>query len=98
MGSKKNILPLGNTNSSNKCGIFNSRQYYKGTSFKMSGEWKDETNYFNDEYIVDFVAYKGALLSCSKSHLSSATTEPVLIKIQKVKLQEFSQMNIEHLF
>lgn len=64
----------------------------------MSGEWKDETNYFNDEYIVDFVAYKGALLSCSKSHLSSATTEPVLIKIQKVKLQEFSQMNIEHLF
>lgn len=80
MGSKKNILPLGNTNSSNKCGIFNSRQYYKGTSFKMSGEWKDETNYFNDEYIVDFVAYKGALLSCSKSHLSSATTEPVLIK------------------
>ena len=46
----------------------------------MSGEWKDETNYFNDEYIVDFVAYKGALLSCSKSHLSSATTEPVLIK------------------
>lgn len=91
MGSKTNIIPGGITSSSNNCGIFNSRQYYKGTSFKMSGEWTIDTNYFNDEYIVDFIAYGGALLSCTKSHISTDENKPVLIKNEEGEVTGIQQ-------
>lgn len=61
-------------------GTCNSRDFYKGTSFKMVGEWSSDTHYFNNEYVIDFVSYKGALLSCAKSHLSSSVNTPVLTK------------------
>ena len=38
-----------------------SRDFYTGTSFKMS-TWDLNTLYFNDENIIDFVSYEGCLL------------------------------------
>lgn len=75
---KCNIL-LNNdlTNARDYYGVYHSRDFYKGTSFKMSGVWAPNTHYFNDEYIVDFVTFVdpetkvGVLLSCNKSHLST---------------------------
>lgn len=67
-------------------GTSQSRDLYKGTSFKMSGEWKVNTHYFNDERIIDFVVYKDnnnrrALISCTKCHISTenGTDVPKLI-------------------
>ena len=37
------------------------------------------THYFNDEYIIDFVAFEGALLSCTRSHTSSSLNMPELV-------------------
>lgn len=64
--------PTDLTNSREYYGMYNSRDFYRGTSFKMSGEWAPNTHYFNDEYIVDFVSYQGALLSCVRGHISTS--------------------------
>lgn len=56
----------------------NSRDFYTGTSFKMSA-WDFNTWYFNDENIIDFVSYKGCLLYCKRSHISSESNEPAPI-------------------
>lgn len=66
-------------NSREYYGAYNSRDFYKGTSFKMAGEWITNTHYFNDEYIVDFVSFEGALLSCTRSHTSSSLNMPELV-------------------
>lgn len=50
---------------------FNTRDYYKGTSFRMVGAWAPNVHYYNDDYTVDFVSYKGALLYCTKDHTST---------------------------
>lgn len=55
-----------------------SRDFYTGTSFKMS-TWDLNTRYFNDENIIDFVSYEGCLLYCTRSHISSESNEPVPI-------------------
>lgn len=65
------VPPTDLVNSREYYGMYNSRDFYRGTSFKMAGEWAPNTHYFNDEYIVDFVTFKGALLSCTCSHISS---------------------------
>lgn len=49
---------------------------YRGTSFKFSPTWTPSTYYYNDDYIVDFVAYNGSLWACTRSHLSSTGTVP----------------------
>lgn len=72
----------------------NSRDYYKGTSFKMSGEWTVDTHYFNDDFIVSFVSFSGALLSCLQNHQSSEYNKPELIyddqeKIVGIKPNEY---------
>lgn len=67
-------------NSREYYGAYNSRDFYKGTSFKMAGEWITNTHYFNDEYIVDFVSFEGALLSCIRSHTSSSLNMPELVR------------------
>lgn len=72
--------PTDLTNSREYYGMYNSRDFYRGTSFKMSGYWTPNTHYFNDEYIVDFVAWDGALLSCVRSHISSESNRPVVVK------------------
>ena len=53
-----------------------SMDAYRGTSFKFSKQWAVKTHYFNNEYIIDFVAYNGSLWACSKSHLSSEDNYP----------------------
>lgn len=81
MKRSNNITPPTDlTNSREYYGMYNSRDFYKGTSFKMSGYWTPNTHYFNDEYIVDFVAWDGALLSCVRSHISSESNRPVVVK------------------
>lgn len=78
---KNNILPtIDLQNSREYSGAYNSRDFYKGTSFKMVGEWITNTHYFNDEYIVDFVSFEGALLSCIRSHTSSSLNMPELVR------------------
>lgn len=78
---KNNILPVTDLqNSREYVGAYNSRDFYKGTSFKMAGEWITNTHYFNDEYIVDFVSFEGALLSCIRSHTSSSLNMPELVR------------------
>lgn len=78
---KSNILPtIDLQNSREYSGAYNSRDFYKGTSFKMAGEWITNTHYFNDEYIVDFVSFEGALLSCVRSHTSSSLNMPELVR------------------
>ena len=77
---KNNIQPnIDLQNSREYVGAYNSRDFYKGTSFKMAGEWMTNTHYFNDEYIIDFVAFEGALLSCTRSHTSSSLNMPELV-------------------
>lgn len=74
---KTSILPdIDLQNSMEYYGMYNSRDFYKGTSFKMSGEWSANTHYFNDEYIIDFVSWDGSLWACQRSHLSSVGNEP----------------------
>ena len=78
---KINIQPdIDLQNSREYYGAYNSRDFYKGTSFKMAGEWITNTHYFNDEYIVDFVSFEGALLSCIRSHTSSSLNMPELVR------------------
>lgn len=81
MKRSNNITPPTDlTNSREYYGMYNSRDFYRGTSFKMSGDWTPNTHYFNDEYIIDFVAWDGALLSCVRSHISSESNRPVVVK------------------
>lgn len=49
----------------------NSRDYYKGTSFRYSGVWEAGKLYSNDTYFVDYVSYNGSLWVCLKSHYAS---------------------------
>lgn len=51
-----------------------SRDYYKGTSFRWAGEWESGKLYSGDEYYVDFVSYEGALWVCVHTHFG--TTAP----------------------
>lgn len=77
---KNNIQPnIDLQNSREYVGAYNSIDFYKGTSFKMAGEWMTNIHYFNDEYIIDFVAFEGALLSCTRSHTSSSLNMPELV-------------------
>ena len=52
----------------------------KGKSIEYSGEWSDKFVYYsNDCFKQDLVVYKGCLLICKKSHLSTPDTIPVLL-------------------
>ena len=59
--------------------MYSSRDFYRGTSFKMAGAWTPDTHYFNDEHIIDFISCEGALLYCLRGHLSSEWNKPNLI-------------------
>lgn len=76
----KNILPdVDLLNSREYYGAYNSRDFQKGTSIEMSGEWQPGVHYFNDEYYISFTSYQGALLSCKRSHIANSNNEPKLI-------------------
>ena len=66
-------------NSREYYGAYNSKDLYKGKSFNMAGAWSPDVHYFNDDFITDFVVYKGSLLSCVRSHQSSSANEPELL-------------------
>lgn len=53
-----------------------SQDYYQGKSFNYAGEWRAGMHYVNDQYVQDFVTYKGSLLACQRSHISSCDNEP----------------------
>ena len=60
----KNIKPDIDLQNSIECSrITESREYYKGKSFNFANEWHSGINYFNDNYVTDFVSYKGTLLA-----------------------------------
>lgn len=76
----KNIKPdIDLQNSIERSRITESREYYKGKSFNFAKEWQPGINYFNDNYITDFVSYKGTLLVCRRTHLSSNSNRPELL-------------------
>lgn len=47
--------------------ILESRDFYKGKSFRYS-EWRQGHTYYNDEWYTDFVSYEGVLLACQATH------------------------------
>lgn len=54
----------------------NSRDYYKGTSFRWAGEWEVGRLYSNDTYFVDFVSYEHNIWVCIKSNYASNGNKP----------------------
>lgn len=78
---KNSLIPdIDLQNSREYIGAYNSKDFYKGTSFRMAGEWTTGVHYFNDEYVVDFISFEGTLLSCTQSHVASSLNAPELIK------------------
>lgn len=77
---KKNIIPdINLQNEIQKNKILNSRDFYKGKSFRFAHEWHDGITYFNDEFYTDFVVYKNVLLACKNTHTSNSLNVPVII-------------------
>ena len=77
---KKNIIPdINLQNEIQKNKILNSRDFYKGKSFRFLHEWHDGTTYFNDDFYTDFVVYQNVLLACSNTHTSNSSNVPVII-------------------
>ena len=75
----KKITPnLDLQNSIQRDRILESRDFYKGKSFRYLGVWERGHMYFSDEWFTDFVSYEGALLACSHTHTSA--NEPELIR------------------
>lgn len=77
--SNVNVIIDNAINSQDYYRMYSSRDFYKGTSFKMAGAWTPDTHYFNDEHIIDFISCEGALLYCLRCHLSSEWNKPNLI-------------------
>ncbi len=46
---------------------FNTKDFYKGTSFRYNYEWSPGTHYFHDEYIIDFVSHNGIMYVCKET-------------------------------
>lgn len=77
--SNVNVIIDNAINSQDYYRMYSSRDFYRGTSFKMAGAWTPDTHYFNDEHIIDFISCEGALLYCLRGHLSSEWNKPMLI-------------------
>lgn len=77
--SNVNVIVKDAVSSQEYYNMYSSRDFYRGTSFKMAGAWAPNTHYFNDEHIVDFISYNGSLLYCLRGHLSSEWNKPMLI-------------------
>ena len=76
----KKITPdINLQNEIQKSKILESRDFYKGKSFRFVHEWHPGTNYFNDQFNVDFITFNNTLLACKKSHKSSNEDIPVII-------------------
>jgi hypothetical protein len=44
-----------------------SRNYNRGKSFRFDGTWDPRQLYKNDDFVQDFVTYKGVLYACKSS-------------------------------
>lgn len=77
--SNVNVIIDNAINSQDYYRMYSSRDFYRGTSFKMAGAWTPDTHYFNNEHIIDFISCEGALLYCLRGHLSSEWNKPNLI-------------------
>lgn len=77
---KKNIIPdINLQNDIQKNKILNSRDFYKGKSFRFAHEWHDGITYFNDDFYTDFVVYKNVLLACKSTHTSNSSNIPIIV-------------------
>lgn len=66
----KKITPnLDLQNSIQRDRILESRDFYKGKSFRYS-VWTQGHTYYNDDWYTDFVSYNGALLACNTTHVA----------------------------
>lgn len=84
----KKITPdINLQNEIQKSKILESRDFYKGKSFRFVHEWHPGTNYFNDQFNVDFITFNNTLLACKKSHKSSNENIPVIIYDSQNPLQ-----------
>lgn len=54
----------------------NTRDFYKGTSFRWSGIWEEGKLYANDTYFIDCVSYDNEVWMCIKSHYANANSYP----------------------
>lgn len=54
----------------------NTRDFYKGTSFRWSGMWEEGKLYANDTYFIDCVSYGGEVWMCIKSHYADSNSYP----------------------
>lgn len=54
----------------------NTRDFYKGTSFRWCGDWEPGKLYSNDAYFIDYVTYDNAIWVCIKSHYASESAAP----------------------
>lgn len=90
--SNVNVIIDNAINSQDYYRMYSSRDFYRGTSFKMAGAWTLDTHYFNDEHIIDFISCEGALLYCLRGHLSSdgrllfSYDEPILFNASQILL------------
>lgn len=75
----KKIIPnIDLQNSIQRDRILESRDFYKGKSFRYLGAWDSGHTYYNDDWYTDFVSYEGALLACNHTHMSA--NEPELVR------------------
>lgn len=75
----KKITPnLDLQNSIQRDRILESRDFYKGKSFRYLGVWERGHTYYSDDWYTDFVSYEGALLACNHTHMSA--NEPELVR------------------
>lgn len=73
----KKITPnLDLQNSIQRDRILESRDFYKGKSFRYS-IWTQGHTYYNDDWYTDFVSYNGTLLACNHTHV--AVDKPELL-------------------
>ena len=55
-------------------GLYNTRDFNKGKSFRIS-TWHEDGHYFNDEYIQDFVSHQGSLYFCIETNIGVIPTD-----------------------
>lgn len=51
-----------------------NRDFYKGKSFRFIPQWINTGNYFNDDYVQDFVSHNGKLYACIQSNIGIPVT------------------------
>ncbi len=53
---------------------------YFGKTFEFLGYWKEDTTYYNSDYIQSFVSCDNCLLACLITHRSTNSIKPIIYK------------------